>query len=314
MKLLVTGGAGFIGSEFTRKICSGYFQPTPSKIYVLDSLTYASNVDNLNEVIGKFEFIQGNITNQELMNKLIAEVDYVINFAAETHVDNSITSPMPFVQSNIVGTATILNSLRKHRNVKLIQISTDEVYGSIIKGSWDETYPLNPRSPYSASKASADLLITSYISTYQIRANITRCCNNYGPFQHNEKLIPTMITSILRNEKIPLYGDGSNIREWIHVTDHCMAIWKVLLNGLDGETYNVGSSMEITNLQLAETVIDLLGAGQNLITFVKDRPGHDFRYALNSNKINDALGFETSIEFKDGLIETINWYKSRFLN
>ena len=312
MKLLITGGAGFIGSEFTRLVCRGDLQPSPSKIYVLDALTYAGNIDNLNEVSGSYEFVQGNIIDTKLIDQIISEVDFVINFAAETHVDNSISSPMPFVQTNITGTASILNSLRRHKHVKLIQISTDEVYGTIDKGSWDESYPLLPRSPYSASKAAADLLIGSYISTYNVRANITRCCNNYGPYQHYEKLIPTIINCIINNKKIPIYGDGSNIREWIHVTDHCKAIWKVLTNGVDGEIYNVGTRTEFTNLQLTELILNLSGTSNALITYVQDRPGHDFRYSINSDKVEKSLGFTPTIDLEVGLIETIEWYKNKF--
>ena len=313
MKILITGGAGFIGSEFTRLACQGFFEPVPSKIYVLDSLTYAGNINNLLEVQGQFEFIKGDITNSELLEDIFSEIDFVVNFAAHTHVDNSISTPMPFIHSNITGVATILNALRKNKDVKLIQISTDEVYGTIKTGSWDESFNLKPRSPYSASKAAADLLIESYVTTYKIRANITRCCNNYGPFQHNEKFIPTIINSVLRNEKIPIYGDGTNIREWIHVKDHCRAIWKVLTKGIDGEIYNVGTKNEYTNLELAKTILELTGRNMELIEFIQDRPGHDFRYSLNSQKIKEALNFCPTFEFKEGLTETINWYKDRFV-
>lgn len=311
MKVLVSGGAGFIGSEFTRSLVSGLYGEIPKKVYVLDLLTYAGNMDNLNGYHERFEFIHGDIADSKLVKDLFSEVDFVINFAAETHVDNSIDSPMPFVHSNFVGTANLLTQLIGFPNIRFIQISTDEVYGSIDFGSWDESFPLNPHSPYSATKAAADLLVQSFVTTYGVNASITRCCNNYGPFQFPEKLIPLFIQKLSRNEKVPVYGDGLNIREWIHVRDHCRAIWQVMNLGEPGEIYNIGSGYELSNLDLTYKLLNHFNKGVESIDFVSDRLGHDRRYSLDSTKIQDKIGFSNKTEFDVGLVETISWYQSQ---
>jgi dTDP-glucose 4,6-dehydratase len=311
MRILVTGGAGFIGSEFVRAALKGQYSETPKKLYVLDSLTYSGSLQNLSECEGEFEFIQGDITDESLILKIFENVDYVVNFAAETHVDNSIKSPMPFVHSNFVGTANLLACLVKFPGIRFVQVSTDEVYGSISDGFWDENSRLEPNSPYSATKAAADLLVLSFIKTYGVNASITRCCNNYGPHQFPEKIIPFFIEKILAGQQVPVYGNGMNTREWIHVSDHCRAIWMVLINGVMGSTYNIGSGVEFTNLELTLKLIGLLGKDSESISFVADRPGHDYRYALDFSKIRDELNFKNEIEFNSGLSSTVNWYRNK---
>jgi dTDP-glucose 4,6-dehydratase len=314
MNLLVTGGAGFIGSEFVRSALDGKFEEFEleiSNITVLDALTYAGNLENLKPVSNdpRFQFVKGNICDQLLVNEITKDVDCIINFAAESHVDKSILNSNLFLESNLIGVNTLLNATL-HNNVnKFVQISTDEVYGSITTGSWDENFPLLPNSPYSASKAGGELLIRSYINTYGLNAVITRCSNNYGPYQNIEKLIPLVITNLLQGKKVPVYGDGKNVREWIHVSDHVRAIAFLISNGRNGETYNIGSGNEIKNIELVNLILEKFGLDSTYIEFVSDRPGHDLRYSINSQKINN-LGFKLSIDFVNGLSDTIDWYRN----
>jgi dTDP-glucose 4,6-dehydratase len=311
MKVLVTGGAGFIGSNFIHYFLEKY----PDAFIVnYDKLTYAGNLDNLSDLpfSKRYTFIKGDVINEELVNYVVKaqEVDLIVNFAAESHVDRSIANSYEFVKTNIVGTQSLLNVAKDH-NIRFIQISTDEVYGSLgTTGYFTEETPLSPNSPYSSSKASADLLVKSYYQTYGLNVNITRCSNNYGPFQFPEKLIPLMIINALNNKNLPIYGDGKNIRDWLHVRDHCSAIDLVIQKGQPGEVYNIGGHNERTNLEIVETIVNTLGAPKNLITFVPDRLGHDYRYAIDSSKIQNELGWKPSYSINEGLAETILWYQS----
>lgn len=309
MKLLVTGGAGFIGTNFVKRQLS--LNPLSlSEILILDKLTYAGNIDNFtNEEKSKFEFIQGDISDSTIVNQLIKRVDLVVNFAAESHVDRSISSGTNFVQTNTLGTQVLLDSCRKHEISKFVQVSTDEVYGSIDEGRWNEEFPLLPNSPYSASKAGADLLVRAYGRTFDFHTNITRCSNNYGPYQYPEKVIPLFITNLIREKQIPIYGKGLNIRDWLHVEDHCRGIELVLQKGHKGEIYNIGGGTELTNIDLAKTILNHFGLKEDKIDFVKDRLGHDSRYSVDISKITAHLGFMPQISFDSGLKSTIEFYK-----
>jgi len=310
MRILVTGGAGFIGSNYVKHILSKH-KGTSLNVVVLDKLTYAGSIDNLDETIENpnFEFFQGDICDSRLVSKLVSNSDRVINFAAESHVDRSIESSEEFIRTNILGTQVILEALRKKPNTKFIQVSTDEVYGSIDNGSWDESFPLKPNSPYAASKAAADLIILSYQKTYSLDLMISRCCNNYGPNQFPEKIIPLFITNLIQHKKIPVYGDGQNIREWIHVKDHCRGLELIFEKGKPGEIYNLGSETELKNLELTKKLINFFDLGPEIIEYVADRLGHDRRYSLNFKKALKDLGYTPEISFESGLVETINWYK-----
>ena len=315
MKVLVTGGAGFIGSEFCRALSNGNYSQIgviPTEITVLDSLTYAGNLANLGRLIEEpnFNFIHGSLSEVELIGDLVSNSDLIVNFAAESHVDNSIQDATNFVTSNVVGVATILEALKRNKASRMIQVSTDEVYGSISKGSWDEKQPLEPNSPYAASKAAGDLMVRSYVRTHGLDVVLTRCSNNYGPYQHSEKLIPTLISRILQNQPLPIYGTGNNIREWIHVRDHCQAIALLCVKGQKGDIYNIGTKDEFTNLEIANFLIEI-SASSSKIEFVADRLGHDLRYSLDTSKIA-KLGWVPLVKFENGLNETFNWYKERF--
>ena len=308
--LLVTGGLGFIGSEFVRQESErGKFQ----NIYVLDSHTYAANIDSLESISKNLnvEIIRGDINEVQIVDELVNKVDYIVNFAAESHVDNSIIEIKPFLSANILGVANLLQAAKKHNIQRFVQISTDEVYGSINSGSFVETDRLNPRNPYSASKASAEFLCNSFQNTYGLDVVITRTCNNYGPYQQFEKFIPTALKALIEGRKIPVYGDGSQVREWIHVSDNCRAITKVLEEGQSGSIYNIGTSRHIKNLDLARLLIMELGLNENSLEFVPDRPGHDQRYSISSAKIMGELNWSPQIEFEDGLRETIKWFQGR---
>ncbi len=308
MKVLVTGGAGFIGSNFVRLALSNS-DTSIQAITVLDKLTYAGTLTNLAGLPkDAFEFIQGDICDQSLVSELGKRHDVIINFAAESHVDRSINSARDFMTTNIVGAQTLLETLRFGTVQTMIQVSTDEVYGSIENGSWDENFPLSPNSPYAASKASADLIARSYSKTYGVDLRITRCSNNYGPNQFPEKVIPLFITNLIDNKKIPLYGNGQNCREWLHVEDHCRAILKVLTNGKSGEIYNIGGGTELSNKDLTMKILNLMNKDESCIEYVEDRPGHDFRYAVNSRKILDQLSFTPKIDFENGIANTVDWY------
>ena len=314
MNFLVTGGAGFIGSTFTQMLLDGEFGENPNKVIVLDALTYAGNLENLEQCMARpnFGFIHGSICDSKLVDKLVNSADFIINFAAESHVDRSIDSASEFVLTNIAGVEVLLSAV-KGKKKTLIQVSTDEVYGTIDEGAWDEKFPLKPNSPYAASKAAADLLCLSFYKTHDTDVRITRCCNNYGPRQFPEKVIPVFINQLLSGEKVKVYGNGKNVREWIHVRDHCQAIWAVLKNGNAGEIYNIGSDFELNNVELANILISELGfSTEDRISFVEDRLGHDFRYSLNSNKIRKELGFKPKVVFDNGIRETINWYRDGF--
>lgn len=306
--ILVTGGAGFIGSNFVRYMVNKY---PDYRIIVLDALTYAGNRENLVDLEGRMNyfFYHGNICDAKVVENLVSNVDTIINFAAETHVDRSILAAGSFIQTDIVGTFTLLEAAKKYGIQRYIQISTDEVYGSIEEGSFYEDSPLKPNSPYSASKAGADLLVRSYFKTYGLPTIITRSSNNFGPYQYPEKLIPLFITNAIDDQPLPLYGDGKNVRDWIYVLDNCEAIDVVLHQGEPGEIYNIGAGNEMQNIQITEMILEKLGKPKSLITHVPDRPGHDRRYSLNCEKIR-ALGWKPSHNFEQALEETIQWYVS----
>lgn len=310
MKYLVAGGAGFIGSNFVKNAFANPDEFELDSIVVLDSLTYSGNPRNLDGFISdsRFAFVKGDITDQKLLDSIIPNVDIVVNFAAESHVDRSISNPGVFFKTNIIGVATILETLRNYPQKRLVHISTDEVYGSVVEGSATERFPLKPNSPYAASKASADLLIRSYVKTYKLDVVITRCTNNYGPFQFPEKLIPFFISQIVENRQVPVYGNGMNIRDWIHVDDHIEGIRLAALRGKPGGIYNLGSSNELSNLEITNLLLELLGKDKRLIVNVADRLGHDFRYSLNYDYAVQELGFNPKINFREGLAATINWY------
>jgi dTDP-glucose 4,6-dehydratase len=311
MRLLVTGGSGFIGSNFIRFA----LKTRPDwQVWNIDLLTYAGNSENLRDIESNrhYAFRQGDIAEAEFIQKAIADSrpDTVVNFAAESHVDRSIDDPAAFVRTNVVGTQELLSGAREFSVQRFVQISTDEVYGSLgSAGYFTEGTPLRPNSPYSASKASADLLALASHHTFNQEVVITRCSNNYGPFQFPEKLIPLMITNAMEDKPLPVYGDGLNVRDWIHVRDHCIGVMAAIERGKPGEIYNFGGENEWANLELVKTLLDILGKPHSLIQFVKDRPGHDRRYAVNCNKAKEELGWRPSIEFKQGLAETVEWYR-----
>ena len=308
VKLLVTGGSGFIGSNFIRYM----FKTNPeTRITNIDNLSWGSNPGNLADFRRdpRYRFVKGDITNQKLVSKLIEDADVIVNFAAETHVDRSIANPRPFVKSNIVGASTVLEAARKKTlSPKIVHVSSDEVYGDIVEGSFRENDRLKPSSPYAATKAAADMLVLSYSRTYGLDAAVTRCTNNFGPWQHPEKLIPKTIIRACLNLPVPVYGAGEQIRDWIYVLDHCDALSRVIEKGKAGEIYNISGGNEKRNLEVVTSILDLMKKPRDLIRFVEDRPGHDVRYSLNSSKIDSDLDWRPSHIFSDALEETVKWY------
>ncbi|MDS0280777.1 dTDP-glucose 4,6-dehydratase [Haloarcula onubensis] len=306
MRILVTGGAGFIGSNFIHYVLDAY---EDCEVVTLDALTYAGSRDNLKGVLDdpRHEFVEGDIRDQELVTNLVADVDAIVNFAAESHVDRSIEGAKPFVSTNVQGTQTLLDAAIDADIERFLQISTDEVYGQVLDGKFGEDDLLNPRNPYSATKAGADHLAQSYYTTHGLPVLITRTCNNFGPRQHPEKLIPKFIRNAAAGEALPVYGDGSNVREWIYVEDNCRALDLVLREGEVGEVYNIGSHAEKTNLEVTEAILDAVGASEDLVEFVDDRAGHDQRYALEVEKIVE-LGWEPEYSFEEGLEQTVEYY------
>jgi len=312
MKLLITGGAGFIGSNFVRMIANGYLKGISSMI-VLDKLTYAGVKSNLDPVVNfsGYVFLEGDIFNSLVVSELLKDVDSVVNFAAESHVDRSIFGAADFVQTNILGVQVLLDAIKASgRKIRFLQVSTDEVYGSIESGSWTEDWPLQPNSPYSASKASGELLTRSYNKTHGMDVVITRCSNNYGINHFPEKLIPLFITNLIEGKKVPVYGSGENVRDWLHVDDHCRGIYSVLMSGRSGEVYNIGGGRELTNNEITSLILEAMSANKSSIEYVEDRKGHDLRYSVDWTKINRELGYEPKVKFEDGLRDTIQWYRS----
>ena len=310
MKVLVTGGAGFIGSNFVRYMVKKYPE---YNIVNLDSLTYAGNLENLKDIeeLSNYKFVKGDIADRQFINQLFKEekFDYVLNFAAESHVDRSITNPDIFIQTNIQGTQVLLDAAKNAEVKKYLQVSTDEVYGTLGEtGYFTEETPLASNSPYSSSKAGADLLVRAYHETFGLPVNITRCSNNYGPFHFPEKLIPLMIINALNDKQLPVYGDGLNVRDWLHVEDHCQAIDLVLHKGKNGEVYNVGGNNERTNIEIVKTILKALDKPESLIKYVTDRPGHDRRYAIDATKLREELGWSPKYNFDTGIEQTIKWY------
>jgi len=304
MNYLVTGGCGFIGSHYVQMLLTDQFGPV-SSVKVLDKLTYAGSLKNLDTVLKdpRFKFIQGDICDIELVNSCVSEDDIIVHFAAETHVDRSIAGPAEFIRTNVIGTQVLLSAAVEKKVMQFLQVSTDEVYGSIELGSSLESDILLPNSPYAASKAASDLLVRSYVKTFGLDARITRCCNNYGPNQFPEKFIPHSINKIISGQKIPIYGNGLNIREWIHVRDHCLGIQSVINFGSKGEIYNIGTGISFSNLEIAGMILNIAKLPKNHIEFITDRPGHDFRYSINSNKIRHEIGFFVDSN-KDNSIES----------
>lgn len=309
MRLLVTGGAGFIGSNFVRRIVNGRYSGV-SQLTVLDKLTYAGTLKNLEMLpADSFEFIKGDIANPDLISDLTKHHDAIVNFAAESHVDRSITGARDFIETNVLGVQNLLAASLQNQVSVFVQVSTDEVYGSISEGSWSEEYPLLPNSPYSASKASADLICRSYNRTFGMDIRVTRCSNNYGPHQFPEKVIPLFVTNLIDNGKVPLYGNGLNVRDWLHVDDHCDGIYSVLNKGKSGNIYNIGGGRELTNRELTEIILRKFDRDESSIECVTDRLGHDLRYSVSHEKITRELGYKPKINFEDGIEETIEWYK-----
>ena len=313
MNLMITGGAGFIGSRFAELLVCQEIPNQFSSITVVDNLTYSGNLSNLDSVIStpEFYFHKVDICNQDGIERIIEErsINVIANFAAESHVDRSIESSFEFFQTNVMGTQNLLDLAKKHGIERYLQISTDEVYGAIPEGSWEEDHPLKPNSPYSASKAGADLLVLAYGKTYGMNVGITRCCNNYGLRQFPEKIIPLFVSNLIDGKRVPIYGDGNQIREWIHVDDHCRGVFAVLENGKPGEIYNIAGTDEFRNIELARKIISYFGKSEvEAFEFVADRKGHDIRYSLTGNKSRTELGVEPQIDFETGLRKTIEWY------
>jgi len=321
ISILVTGGAGFIGSNFIRYILNKYPARNAShsdaggpdyQITNLDALTYAGNLENLKEYENdsRYKFVKGDICDEKLVNDLVKDVDIVVHFAAESHVDRSIEAPEDFIKTNIIGTYTLLEACRKNGGKRFHHISTDEVFGSLEPSdpAFKETTPYDPRSPYSASKASSDHLVRAYFHTYGLPVTISNCSNNYGPYHFPEKVIPLFITNLIEKKKVPIYGDGMNVRDWLYVEDHCSAIDAIIHQGKIGETYCVGGNSEKTNRELTYKILELMQKEEDSVEFVKDRPGHDKRYAINFSKIKKELGWEPKVSFEEGLKRTINWY------
>ena len=313
MKLLVTGGAGFIGSNFVRMALTDKFPDfNVEQLTVLDLLTYAGDEENLKPIASdkRYKFVKGDIRDLELAKKLMQDADQVVHFAAESHVDRSIEGGSEFVSTNVMGTQVLLDAAKSSSIKRFVHVSTDEVYGSISEGSWPEDHPLLPNSPYSASKAGSDLLVRAYNRTHKLDTVITRCSNNYGQYQFPEKVMPLFITNIIEGKKVPLYGNGLNVRDWLHVDDHCRGIALALTKGTAGEVYNIGGGTELTNVELTHKILKAMGVGEEFIQPVEDRKGHDLRYSVDISKINKELGYSPQVNFEEGLEQTINWYKN----
>ena len=313
MRLLVTGGAGFIGSNFVRMALTDKFRDfNVEQLTVLDLLTYAGDEENLKPIASdkRYKFVKGDIRELELAKKLMQDADKVVHFAAESHVDRSIEGGSEFVSTNVMGTQVLLDAARSSNIKRFVHVSTDEVYGSISEGSWPEDHPLLPNSPYSASKAGSDLLVRAYNRTHKLDTVITRCSNNYGQYQFPEKVMPLFITNIIEGKKVPLYGNGLNVRDWLHVDDHCRGIALALTKGRAGEVYNIGGGTELTNVELTHKILKAMGVGEEFIQPVEDRKGHDLRYSVDISKINKELGYSPQVNFEEGLEQTINWYKN----
>ena len=313
MRILVTGAAGFIGSNYVRRqLADAYPETAGAEVTVLDKLTYAGTLTNLTEVADspRYRFIEGDICDVDLVRDLMPGHDAVVHFAAESHVDRSITGAADFVLTNVLGTQTLLQAALDNGVGKFVHVSTDEVYGSIKSGSWDEARPLEPNSPYSASKAGSDLLARAYGRTFGMEVCITRCSNNYGPHQYPEKVIPLFVTNLMDGLQVPLYGEGRNVRDWLHVDDHCHGINLVLAKGRAGETYNIGGGTELTNVELTERLLAGMGVGWEMVKRVEDRKGHDLRYSVDITKIADELGYAPEVAFEQGLADTIAWYRA----
>ncbi|MDO8490221.1 MAG: dTDP-glucose 4,6-dehydratase [bacterium] len=310
MKILITGGLGFIGSNMIHYLLKKY---PDYRICNLDKMTYAGNPANLADIANdaRYSFVQGDIADEAVVEKVFIEFkpDCVISYAAETHVDRSIMDPKAFLQTAVIGTFTLLEAVRKHKTARYVQISTDEVFGSITEGEFREDSPMLPNSPYSAAKAGEDLLCRSYVETYHLPIIVTHSCNVYGPYHYPEKVIPLFVTNLLEGKKVPLYGDGKNVREWIYTEDHCSAVDYIAHHGVLGEVYNIGSGDRITNSELTHAILERVGAGEDMIEFVRDRAGHDLRYAIDSSKLR-SLGWAPQVSFTDGLQKTVDWYKS----
>jgi dTDP-glucose 4,6-dehydratase len=314
MRILVTGGAGFIGSHYVRTLLSDGYPGTTygdAEVVVLDKLTYAGNLANLQPVVSspRLRFVEGDILDVGLVDDLVAGSDAVVHFAAESHVDRSILGAADFVMTNVVGTQTLLEAARRHDVARFVHVSTDEVYGSIDEGSWTEEQPLEPNSPYSASKAGSDLVARAYARTHGLPVCVTRCSNNYGPYQFPEKVIPLFVTNLIDGAEVPLYGEGANVRDWLHVDDHCRGIHLVLEGGRPGEVYNIGGGTELTNTDLTERLLAASGAGWDAVERVEDRKGHDRRYSVDISKISRELGYAPLVPFDEGLAQTVAWYQ-----
>lgn len=313
MRVLVTGAAGFIGSFYVRALLSGDLPGSDGvHVTVLDKLAYSGNLDNLAPVAGhpRYRLVIGDVCNRGLVDELVADHDAVVHFAAESHVDRSIQTADPFVSTNVLGTQVLLDAAARHGLQRFLHVSTDEVYGSIRQGSWTEESPLAPNSPYSASKAASDLLALAYHRTHGLDVVITRCSNNYGPYQFPEKVIPLFLTNLLDGKRVPLYGDGGNVRDWIHVSDHCLGIQLVLQSGRAGHVYNIGGGTELTNKELTAQLLEACGVGWEMVDYVTDRKGHDRRYSLDITKLRGELGYEPRVLFEDGLAATVEWYRA----
>ncbi|MGW0702195.1 dTDP-glucose 4,6-dehydratase [Streptomyces sp. NPDC002867] len=310
MRILVTGAAGFIGSHFVRELLAGAYPGwAAARVTALDKLTYAGNRDNLPATHDRLEFVHGDVCDRDLMRALVPGHDAVVHFAAETHVDRSLEGAGEFFRTNVLGTQTLLDAVLESGVERVVHVSTDEVYGSLQEGSWTEEWPLAPNSPYAASKAGSDLVARTYWRTHGVDLSITRCSNNYGPYQHPEKVIPLFVTNLLEGRRVPLYGDGRNVREWLHVADHCRGIALVLNNGQPGEIYNIGGGNEYTNRALTEKLLELTGTTEDMIRRVPDRKAHDLRYSIDESKIREQLGYTPLIGFEEGLAETVAWYR-----